>query len=357
MSGRPASRSDPPPAPPRPPLARLRAPYGRGCALAAAGLAAALALGGGAFGDPRAERPPADDAGAIRLLRAAADAARRVPYQGKRFLTVWGATATTAAAAVAHIPGRGTLYGAMLRPDGPAAADPPTGRVLAALLRNYTVLRGADTGVLGRAAHLVEAHRHGGGVAGRFWLDAATGLLLRRELLDARGRQVAESGFTELVVGPAAAPPRGVPDASALWPTALDRAARTALRGDGWPVPEELPGRLRLFDARRAPDGTVHLGFSDGLAAVSVFVQRGRTDRSALPGWRPARHGILVRDDDLLRHWAITSSNGYVVTVVTEAPASTAVAVAARLRPRRDAVTARLGRGVRRLGSWLNPFD
>ncbi|MFC0037619.1 sigma-E factor regulatory protein RseB domain-containing protein [Actinomadura rayongensis] len=332
--------------------ARLRAPYGRGCALLAGGLAAAVALTGGPFGERPESRAPADDAGAVRLLRAAADAARRVPYRGRRYLTVGTARAMSN---VVHTPGTGTAYGSVLSPDG-VAADPPSGPVLAALLRNYTVRCGTGTRLLGRAAHLVEAHRESGRVAGRFWLDAATGLLLRRDLFDVHGRRVVESGFSRLTIGSqgpqlAARLPTGV------WPDRLGPAARAALRDRGWPLPETLPGRFWLFDARRAADGAVHLGFSDGLAALSVFVQPGRLAPGSLSGWHRFGQRLFVRDDDLLHHWAITSGAGYVLTVVTEAPASTAVSVAAGLRPRGDAVGTRLNRGARRLGSWLDPLD
>lgn len=55
---------------------------GRRGAFLAGGLAAALALVGSLAGDPGAVRRVRSDPGAVALLRAAADAARRVPYEG-----------------------------------------------------------------------------------------------------------------------------------------------------------------------------------------------------------------------------------------------------------------------------------
>src|SRR5690606_40030032 len=89
------------------------------------------------------------------------------------------------------------------------------------------------------------------------------------------------------------------------------------LRDRGWPVPEDLPGRLTLHDARRDRDGgTVHLSYSDGLAAVSVFVQRGRLNERAMRGWqKTVRRGRTVFRGGNLRHWAVAAGDGYVYTV------------------------------------------
>ncbi|WP_018658204.1 hypothetical protein [Actinomadura flavalba] len=333
---------------------RFRVPYGRGCALAAGGLAAVLTVAGGTAAEPRDRVRRTDDADAQRLLRAAADAARDLRYEGRRFLTTWGNGPTTAHVAVVHEPGVGTGYASARTPD---LASEPIAATFDLLDGNYTLVRAPGTTLLGRRVHVVEAYRPHGGVAGRFYLDAATGLLLRRELLDAAGGPVCTSGFSSIRVGTAGTVPPSA-RVETPWPGRLDAAARARLRDGGWPVREALPGRLRLYDARRAADGTVHLGYSDGLATVSVFVQRGELDARELAGWRRSGgDGRPVFRRDGLHRWAVTGGGGYVVTVVTEAPESTAAGVAALLPPRGEALPARLARGARRLGSWVNPFD
>ncbi|TDC87232.1 sigma-E factor regulatory protein RseB domain-containing protein [Actinomadura sp. 7K507] len=378
---------------------------GRARSVLACGLAGALALAAALAGDPAATRRVRSDPAAVALLRAAADAASRVPYQGRRFLTTASRdSSTTSRAAVSHTPGDGIHYqavpgGAVGRPStadrsGTAgkgyrpesAAGDTTGftrETLALLTRNYSVVRAADSSVCGRHARVVEARRADGTPAGRFWVDSETGLMLHRELIDARGGSVVVTGFSEIsftepppepVVrqrprrGLARFPDTGTGETAdgnrgqgaALWSDELDRADLDGLREGGWPVPEDLPGRLTLHDARRDDaGGAVHLSYSDGLAAVSVFVQRGTLDEDALGGWQKiAKDDRTVFRRESLRHWAVSAGDGYVFTVLTDAPQSTAEAVAARLpRDAGDPFWPRLSRGARRLVSAANPFD
>ncbi|MES9609833.1 MucB/RseB C-terminal domain-containing protein, partial [Actinomadura sp. NPDC000929] len=136
-------------------------------------------------------------------------------------------------------------------------------------------------------------------------------------------------------------------------------AGLAGLRGRGWPVPKELPGRLALYEARRERGGgALHLSYSDGLAAVSVFVQRGALDERGMAGWqRTVRRGRTVYRRESLRRWAVSGGNGYVYTVVTDAPQSTATAVALNMPRGSVPFRTRLSRGARRLASAVNPFD
>lgn len=359
----------------------------RRCALLACGLAGLLALAGALVGEPPPARRAASDPGAVGLLRGSADAARRVPYEGRRFLTTWNrGRAVTSHATVAHTPGGDVRYesdaGAGAYPESAAAGDTAgfTAATLGLLTRNYTVVRAGDTAICGRRARVVEARRADGTPAGRFWIDADTGLMLYRELIDATGHRVVASGFTEIRVTaprivPAVAgrPGRGadrggeqvVPNSGttmSVWSDVLTRAEVTALRGDGWPVPDRLPGRLSRYDARRGAAGAVHLSYSDGLAAVSVFVQPGSLDERALlaagKGWqRTERQGRTVFRRESLGRWAVSAGGGYVYTVVTDAPPSTAEAVAAELSRDRTSFWTRVTRGARRIGSTADPFD
>jgi MucB/RseB N-terminal domain len=373
---------------------------GRRRTLIAGGLAGAVALACGLAGDPGAARRARSDPAAVGLLRSAADAARRVPYQGRRFLTTWnrGRSATSRVVAV-HTPGDGVRYTSAAGAEGylpDTSAGDATGftkRTLDLLTRNYTVVRKPDASILGRRACVVEARRQDGTIAGRFWLDAETGLMLHRELIDATGRPVVTSGFTEIsftVPVPAGAAPRtgrtrgssvdapavteapaagtgadspssanAAPNSSAtsILEVPLDARALDGLKRRGWPVPERLPGRLTLYDARREAGGAVHLSYSDGLASVSVFVQRGTLDTRALTGWKKAvRHGRTVFCRESLRRWAVAAADGYVYTVLTDAPQSTAEAVAFELPRHPDPFWTRLARGARRLASAADPF-
>ncbi|MFI0483784.1 MucB/RseB C-terminal domain-containing protein [Actinomadura sp. 9N215] len=348
------------------------------------GLAGALALGAALAGDPAAARRVRSDPGAVGLLRAAADAARRVPYEGRRFMTTWSRSrSSTSRVTVSHMPGDGVRYrsgtgsGDGYQPD--ADGGDPTGFTAATLdllTRNYSVVRAADAAVCGRHARVVEARREDGSPAGRFWIDSETGLLLHRELIDATGRRVVATGFSEIsYTVPAAEPapyglgaPRGGAarfpatsgqGAASVWGDRLDGADLADLRDGGWPVPKALPGRLTLHDARRdTGGGAVHLSYSDGLAAVSVFVQPGVIDERGLSGWqKTVRRGRTIFHRESLRRWAVSAGDGYVYTVLTDAPQSTADAVAASLPHDSTSFWTRVSRGARRLAGTANPFD
>ncbi|GAA4240913.1 hypothetical protein GCM10022254_67610 [Actinomadura meridiana] len=359
---------------------------GRRRSVLVCGLAGALALAAALAGDPAQPRRVRSDPGAVRLLRAAADAARRVPYEGRRFLTTWSRTrSATSSAVVSHAPGDVSYAPEDVGPGesvryGARDATALTTATLDLLTSNYSVGRAADATVCARRAHVVEARRENGTPAGRFWIDADTGLLLRRELIDATGHPVVASGFNEIsytvpskrpapysLGGPRGGTARfpgpaettGSPGVAAAWGERLDRAGIADLRDDGWPVPNDLPGRLALHDVRRdSGGGAVHLSYSDGLASVSVFVQRGRLDEQAMSGWqRISRHGRTVFHRESLRRWAVSAGDGYVYTVLTDAPLSTADAAAASLPRHTTSFWARVSRGARRLGSTVNPFD
>ncbi|MFD0540944.1 MucB/RseB C-terminal domain-containing protein [Actinomadura luteofluorescens] len=370
---------------------RRPAPAGR-CrrsAVLAGGLAGALALAGTLTGDPAPVRRARSDPGALGLLRAAADAARRVPYEGRRFLTTGGGgRAATARVLVSHTPGAGVRYRSGLTGEGyrpESSAGDTTGftpATLALLTRNYAVVRAADASICGRAARVVEARRADGSPAGRFWIDRDTGLMLHRELIDATGRPVITTGFTEISFTVSPVEPSPSPARSAGRPASPGRAraapSRTAGRvpprargARSWTAPPSPgcaaaagPSRrtcraLTLHEARRENGGgALHLSYSDGLAAVSVFVQRGDLDARGMAGWqKTARRGRTVYRRESLRRWAVSGGNGYVYTVVTDAPQSTATAVALNM-PRDSApFWARLSRGARRLVAAVNPFD
>ncbi|MEV5825934.1 sigma-E factor regulatory protein RseB domain-containing protein [Spirillospora sp. NPDC052242] len=374
-------------------------------AVVTGGIAGALALVVALTGDPVSARRVRSDPAAVGLLRAAADAARRVPYEGLRILTTRSRErAATSRVTVVHRPGEGIRYTSASGTSGyrpESAAGETTGftsETLELLTRNYTVVQVADAARCGRAAHVVEARRADGTLAGRFWLDVETGLMLHRELVDASGRAVVSTGFTEIsftVPAPAGdtgagtsggadtgtsggtdGPARPLSRRGSSIGEAPEQPAATGgdgtaaaagepvadealddLRAAGWPIPALLPGGLTLHDVRRS-DGALHLGYSDGLAAVSVFVQRGALDEGRMRGWaKSTRHGRTVYHRADLRRWAVSAGDGFVYTVLTDGPAATAESVARELPDGSDSTWARVGRGARRLADAVNPFD
>ncbi|MEU4831471.1 sigma-E factor regulatory protein RseB domain-containing protein [Streptosporangium sp. NPDC023615] len=333
-----------------------------------------LVTGGPAHAARSSQAVPPDDVESedtgLDLLREAAIAGRSRGYSGTRYVTVWGTSGSTSAVQeVRNAPGVGLTVRA--EPSGHTQnADPgtlagglssPSGTMLEVLARNYRVVEAGEGRACGRAARLVNVLRADGTLAARYWIDRAAGPVLRRELLDTRGRIVHTAAFVDLTVQPPA-PARGTAPAAATAGMAtggLDLGQIPRLRADGWRFPLALPGGLELFSAHRAPAGHVYLGYSDGLSVVSVFIQHGALDEERLRDWHAERrngHTIWIRDP--VGQETIWASGGHVYTVFADAPADMADAAVAALphEPVPD-LWARLGRGASRVLSWVNPFE
>ena len=312
----------------------------------------------------------------LRLLREAAVACQGTSYGGEQ-VVLWRVVQGRSSSSVLrvwHQPGQVTLVQEASGAPGDAAAaarpaaaddqdlDGPLGlsdRLLVLLQTNYDVVYAGRGSADDRGALVVEVRRPGGGLAARFWLDAVTKLPLRREIFATNARMISEDAFINLKLGVRGLGGMPAP-AAAPWTAQLDQARLAGLRARGWPLPGQLPGNLALFAAtemsgRSSP--VIDLSYSDGLAVVSLFVQRGELARP-MPGWRlvamPGRTVYSMDPDDRSFAW---SGKGFVYTVVADPPIATASQVAAAL-PATDppGFWVRIGRGFRRFAAWLNPL-
>lgn len=324
-----------------------------------------LVVGSPVSAGPAHAAPPEDaeseDTG-LRLLREAAVAGRTRGYSGTQYVTTWGRSGTSSSVLeVRNVPGEGMTVHAqpsglvqLVDPGSPAGGMwAPSEVMLAVLARNYRVVTAGEGRVCGRRARLVNAVRADGTVAARYWLDEAGGPVLRRELLDGRGRVVHAGAFIDLALGPARRASAPVPD-----PGGSDLGELSGLRVLGRRFPESLPGSLELFAVHDTSPGYLYLGYSDGLSVVSVFVQSGMLDEEYLRGWHAElRNGHTIWIRDSAEQEMIWASGGHVYTVFADAPADTVDAAVAVL-PHEPApgLWARLGRGASRLLSWVNPF-
>jgi sigma-E factor negative regulatory protein RseB len=242
---------------------------------------------------------------------------------------------------------------------GPSVTMVMSGQQLAVLQAGYMLAFSGNGTADGRPAALVAADRPDGTLAAEYWLDRQTGLPLRRQLFDRHGRMVSDVSFTDLRVGAQAlgSMPAAGDQAQA---EQLSAAAIAALRAQGWPLPGQLPSGMMLFAASKATTQAgpvVGLSYSDGLSVISIFVQRGELP-PALAGWQRVAIGgqdaYAVDPDDQMIAW---SGDGYVFTLIADAPQDTVgQAVAALPHSSSPGFWARLGRGFRRLISWANPF-
>jgi sigma-E factor negative regulatory protein RseB len=164
----------------------------------------------------------------------------------------------------------------------------------------------------------------------KFWADAATGLLLKARVLNERGDVVEQFAFTDIAIGVKIDRSMVRPS----WPTPPpDWQVRHIGTGEvdakdtGWVVTRLPAGFVKIAEgfrslpARRPP--VAHLVFSDGLVAVSVFVE---------PVGGTA-HSTGLKQEGAVNMY-IRQLEDYVVTVLGEAPPVTirqiALAVARR---------------------------
>jgi sigma-E factor negative regulatory protein RseB len=310
----------------------------------------------------------------VQLLQEAAAACQSTSYRGEQVVLWWDQGETSSSVVeVWHQPGGATLVQASgaapgrTRSGGRAGAgnqDPDdilgvSDRLLALLESNYQVVYAGRGSADNRSALVVEVRRPSGALAARFWLDAATKLPLRREIFAGDARMISEDAFTSLELG--AGGLGGMPaPAAAPWTAQLDGDRLTALRARGWPLPARMPGNLVLFAAAQtsASSGPViDVSYSDGLNVVSVFIQRGELAQP-MPGWRritvAGQTVYSVNPDERSFAW---SANGYVYTMIADAPMTTVRQVVTAMPGQAPlGFWQRMVRGFHKLASWLNPL-
>jgi sigma-E factor negative regulatory protein RseB len=234
-----------------------------------------------------------------------------------------------------------------------------TSQMVALLAENYRVFLAGRGQVAGRPVQELVLRHRDGRLAARFWLDSVTKLPLRRETFDGHARMVSDDVFVSLRLGsPTVASVPRTASAPGAKPLASGQLAR--LRAAGWPLPAQLPGQLTLVRAsetRGRSDVVVDLAYSDGLSVISLFVQRGHLP-ARLNGWsKVALRGDHVYASGRDKRSVAWSARGFVYTLIADAPEQTLDQVVGALPHNgRPGFFGRMGRGLGRLVSWLDPF-
>lgn len=240
---------------------------------------------------------------------------------------------------------------------------------LDALEHKYRVRLLGDSTVAGRPCARLELRRRADQVVRELLcIDHELGLVSRRESFAPDGRIERLVAYLRLEAGaPSTAP---APDKLPLQrrdmgsvPVRSDGVA--ALRRAGWHVPAELPAGYRLAGTyAMTPEGSqpaLQAVYRDGLYTVSVYQQRGRPDWTALP--QGAR-----RADDLpwpAYQWPgamprrlVWEAGGVAYSLLGDPPEEEFLTIAAALpHDAPPGITTRLRRGLRRLWSWVSPWE
>jgi sigma-E factor negative regulatory protein RseB len=197
----------------------------------------------------------------------------------------------------------------------------------------YNLQTGGIDRIANRQAQLVlvkpmDNYRYGY----HLWADKQTGLLLKADLVDTQGNVLEQFMFTQVNIGtkiPDAALAPSVPDEGMVWyREGGDNDPKIANALPEWGATRLPRGfRLSMHVTRRVAlrnRPVEHLVYTDGLATVSVFVEK--QDKNAKPFMLgPSRmgavHALGVRVDD------------YQITTVGEAPAETIALIGGSVAP------------------------
>jgi sigma-E factor negative regulatory protein RseB len=153
---------------------------------------------------------------------------------------------------------------------------------LAGLTEYYVIRMVAMGRVAGIASRVIQLEpRDEFRFGHQFWIDPRSGLLLKSSLIGNGGLVMETFAFTELKIGGPVTPemvsPQMEPDGGGDWQ--VQHVNSSEVRGDDgqWLFRNPLPGFRRVSGMKRqlrpdSPEGTQVI-FSDGLAAISVFLE------------------------------------------------------------------------------------
>ena len=295
---------------------------------------------------------------ALSLLQKIADAARELNYSGT-FVYQHGDQFDTSR--IAHFVENGNEYEKLESLDGPrrevirnneevlcyypdakiVRSDKRVARrtfpallpeQLSSLTEYYEIHKGEPERIGGYDAQsLVLEPKDGMRYGHKFWADSATGLLLKARMLSERHSVVEQFSFTQLVIGAGVTREMVQPSFNIRYPEwRLDRFANNTVSesDSGWTVKNFPAGFHKILEMRRSKQGNsvlvTHMVYSDGLAAVSIFIEPAASRNQVNEGLsQQGAVNIYTRTLD-----------DQVVTVLGEAPATTVMQIANSISPR-----------------------
>ncbi|WP_240787184.1 MucB/RseB C-terminal domain-containing protein [Ramlibacter rhizophilus] len=157
-----------------------------------------------------------------------------------------------------------------------------------------------------------DAHRFGY----RVWTERRTGLVVKLQTLGHEGGVLEQAAFSELQLDVPLRPEKLIrmmtPPAG--WRVERNEAVKTTAAAEGWQLKPGVPGFEAMDCYRRGEAaGAMHCVFSDGIAAVSLFVE------PAQPG-KPTREGVLAAG---ATHTLMRRLQDWTITAVGEVPPQT----------------------------------
>lgn len=188
---------------------------------------------------------------------------------------------------------------------------------LSGLAESYRIRKGEVSRVAGYEAQaLVLEPKDDLRYGYTLWAEMQSGLLLKSRMVDEKGGLIEQFSFSDVRIG-------GEIGAEVLesrfspgegWRVVNARGSDMPMDGAGWVLAEPLPG-YSLTSVMRRPLGrergqAVHMVFSDGLAAISVFIEP--VGEGSAVGLGPVSNGAI----NIYKR----TVNGHLVTALGEAP-------------------------------------
>ena len=166
----------------------------------------------------------------------------------------------------------------------------------------------------------------------RLWADVNTGMLLKSETYQGKSEPIERFAFTQIVIG-------GRIDQDQLrsrlsaksrdWRVENSAAVTASLAASGWTIRPGLPGFKKVTEMKRTQGGSTQVGhvvYSDGLAALSVFIEP-LSNKASMPLPGLSQHGAInIYSRQIADHR---------VTVVGETPAESVKRLAEAVEYRR----------------------
>lgn len=197
---------------------------------------------------------------------------------------------------------------------------------LSALTDYYEIRKAETERIAGHDAQaLVLLPKDGMRYGHKLWADAESGLLLKARMVNERHHAVEQFTFTQVTIGAGVTRDMVKPSFVVRYPEwRLDQFANNTLSNvdSGWVVTQFPAGFRKIMEMRRSKQGSsvpiIHLVYSDGMAAVSVFIESAAGHAGIQQGL--SHQGAI--------NIYIRTLDNQVITVLGEAPAATVMQIA-----------------------------
>jgi sigma-E factor negative regulatory protein RseB len=199
---------------------------------------------------------------------------------------------------------------------------------ITALARHYDIALGETRRIAGYDCQaVVLTPRDNLRYGYKLYAEVGSGMLLRAVTFDSAGEQVEQFTFTQLAIGHVTRDMVKPRHAVGAW--RVEDAAAAPATLEGWGLSAELPGFQKVSELKRRMGESKPVGqlvYSDGLAAVSVFIEPLDARREAVRTGLASMGAIHIYTREVANH---------MVTVVGEAPAASVQRIADAVEFRR----------------------